>query len=227
MLLYTKSDERAYLNRTSIRRSIAAPVADSSDAVAYAGYWQQSCGFADAKPRDAEVGTTFRKAMETLNSRSKEWIWTPYSDLPGNPSTTGDEGVDFVVWKETLDQRNGRLFVIGQCACGDDWADKFNDVSLPRLRKWFHPLSFAEPVRALASPRHIATDWLNEALGSAGLVFDRARLVMIGDSAGVGAHLLASKAKFAELTNLVLKASGSLALIEAAKKTKLGKNKVA
>ncbi len=159
-------------------------------------------------PRSTAVGKSFHQAMQTLNKRSKEWFWSPRPDLPKVPTTYGDEGFDFVVWKDTLDQRNGRLFVIGQCACGDDWSNKFDDVNLARIGKWFQPLSFTEPVRALACPRHIATDWLNEALGQAGMVFDRARLVMVAERADVRVHLAPHKKEFEKLSTLVLTDSG-------------------
>jgi hypothetical protein len=140
-------------------------------------------------PRDASVGTTFVKAMKYVHEKSKELIWSPRPGLPSDPETKGDEGVDFIAWKEPLDKRNGSLFILGQCACGDDWTGKFADVSLPRIEKWFQPFSFVKPVTAFASPRHIANEWLNEALGQAGLVFDRARLVLLAEQAHVAAHL--------------------------------------
>lgn len=160
-------------------------------------------------PRDSEIGIKFRKAMETLHTRSNEWIWSPRPDLPDNPDTKGDEGVDFVAWKETLDRRNGRLFILGQCSCGDDWTGKLSDVNLNRLQKWFQPLSFAQPVRAFATPRHIASDWLNEALGQAGLVFDRARLAIVAERPEVQMHLLPWITKMTELTDFVAARGGA------------------
>lgn len=132
-------------------------------------------------PRDADIGTTFVEAGRCLQQLTREWIWGPEDDLPEDPKTTGDEGVDFVVWKAPVDGRAGRLFIMGQCACGDNWIDKFGDVSINRFRKWFRPLGQVDPVRAFALPRHIGDGYLNEALKCAGLVFDRARLTVVAE----------------------------------------------
>jgi len=153
-------------------------------------------------PRDPNVGRTFKDAMTTLNGKSSEWVWSPYPDLPGDPQTTGDEGMDFVVWKETLDKRSGNLFIIGQCACGDDWHTKLGDVDLGRLCKWFHPLSYAKPVRAFSTPRHIATSWLPDALARAGLVFDRARLCITAERQD-NAALAALEKQYRPLSEMV------------------------
>ncbi|HEY3800237.1 MAG TPA: hypothetical protein VGL58_17960 [Caulobacteraceae bacterium] len=155
-------------------------------------------------PRDEGVGSRFRDAMQRAETETREWFWGPNPGLPEDPTDSGDHGVDFVVWKAPPDGRAGSLFVLGQCACGDDWTDKFGDVDLERYGKWFNPLSFVAPVRAFSTPYHVADGWLNEALLRAGLVFDRARLTELAEQACEEADFQSWAGRLAELTRLVL-----------------------
>lgn len=134
-------------------------------------------------PRDVLVGRSFCAAMATVAQRTGEWTWGPDPDLPSTYHR-GDEGCDFVVCLNAADRRQiGQLFVLGQCACGNDWHTKFSDLDLARLRKWFNPLSVVEPVRSFATPYHVADVWLREASRESGLFFDRARLTSIASAA--------------------------------------------
>ena len=131
-------------------------------------------------PRDKEVGISFKDAMATLASETSEWNWGPEDDLPDEPQN-GDSGCDFVVWpKPPDDRRIGQLFFLGQCACGNDWINKFNDLTLKKLGKWFNPLSVVDPVRCFSTPHHVTDAMLREASREGGYVFDRARLASIG-----------------------------------------------
>lgn len=130
-------------------------------------------------PRDHEVGIGFKDAMKRLAELTNEWIWNPEEMLPEENNTTGDEGMDFVAWKPSLDRRRGQIFVIGQCACGDDWGSKFHDLSWQKLKKWFRPEIFPAPMRIFATPHHLVDAMLYEAQREAGLVLDRARLTLM------------------------------------------------
>lgn len=100
--------------------------------------------------------------------------------MPPDGPTTGDEGADFFVWKLAPDGRRvGQLFLIGQCACGDDWRNKWSDLNLARLTKWARSQMLLDPVRAFATPFIISEGYLREATRQAGLVFDRLRLVSV------------------------------------------------
>lgn len=130
-------------------------------------------------PRDDSVGTSFKSAMAHVAGETGEWVWGPEDDLPNEP-IYGDCGCDFVVWIDTLDKRQiGQLFILGQCACGNNWNAKFDDLHIGNLAKWFNPLSLFEPVRSFAIPFHVVDALLKEVSRKAGLFFDRARLVMI------------------------------------------------
>ena len=133
-------------------------------------------------PRDVSVGTSFKSAMKSVSAQTGEWIWGPEEDLPDDP-VNGDCGCDFVTWIETLDRRQiGQLFLLGQCACGNNWNVKFDDLNIRNLEKWFNPLSLIEPVKLFAIPFHTVDALLRDVSRKAGIVFDRARLVMIASS---------------------------------------------
>ena len=153
-------------------------------------------------PRDEEVGKPFVEAMQTVAERTGEWTWGPDEGLPNEP-TNGDSGCDFVVWPAPPDGRKiGQLYILGQCACGNDWTTKFNDLTIKKLSKWFNPLSLVEPVRCFATPFHVVDAMLKEASREGGIVFDRARLVSIShriSGEAVDETLLENMARLTEL----------------------------
>lgn len=156
-------------------------------------------------PRDSDIGSKFFDAMKKLHEATQEWVWNSMKGLPDEIESTGDEGLDFVVWKNTPDGRAGKLFVIGQCACGDDWNDKFHDLTLERIGRWFHPYTYVPPVRAFTIPYHLSDMNLLDATNQAGLVFDRARLTLIAEK--IAAETEDYKSHYAsikDLTGLVL-----------------------
>lgn len=135
-------------------------------------------------PRDGN--TSFEAAAEQLHGCTGEWHWRPEEGL--DPTDVKDEGCDFVVWLHPTDGRKiGQLFVLGQCACGNNWQDKYADLDVKRIDRWFNPLSTVKPVRAFATPRHVDDYVLREASRQAGLLFDRARLVLIASATGTNA----------------------------------------
>ena len=134
-------------------------------------------------PRGPDTGSSFMQAMQTVATQTGEWTWGPDDGLPGEQHQ-GDEGCDFIVWLMAPDQRKiGQLFVLGQCACGNDWQSKYGDLDLKKLQKWFNPLSVVDPVRSFATPHHVTDAVLREASRRGGLFFDRARLTMTAHGA--------------------------------------------
>lgn len=121
--------------------------------------------------------------MKQLERRPYEWVWQPEEGFPEDPShrVVKDEGVDFIVTKKLLDDRAGWIYVLGQCACGDDWDTKWSELSLPRLQKWFRTLAPVPVVRAFATPYLLADELLREATSQAGVVFDRVRLTILAE----------------------------------------------
>lgn len=134
-------------------------------------------------PRDSSVGRNFKTAMKQIERLPYEWVWQPESGKPEDPVHTcvKDEGVDFVVIKDLLDDRAGWIYVLGQCACGDDWDTKWGELNEPRLRKWFRTLPPVPFMRAFATPYLLADEVLRDATSQAGVVFDRARLTVLAE----------------------------------------------
>lgn len=151
-------------------------------------------------PRDGN--TSFKVAAEQLHGRTGEWLWGPEERL--DPADVKDEGCDFVIWLHPSDGRKiGLLFVLGQCACGNNWQDKCADLNVKRMERWFNPLSTVDPVRAFATPRHVDDYLLREASREAGLLFDRARLVLVASSAGADVLDSGITGRMSDLTALV------------------------
>ncbi|MDA8001949.1 MAG: hypothetical protein MPK62_05290 [Alphaproteobacteria bacterium] len=130
-------------------------------------------GFHTGSPRDS--GTTFKEKMQEIQEKTEEFVWGPEFGMQSR--MPNDDGLDFVVCMESADKRKiGQMFVLGQCACGDDWKTKYHDLDIEKIKKWFHPMTTIPPVRAFSAPHHVVDGLLREASRSAGLFFDRARL---------------------------------------------------
>ena len=157
-------------------------------------------------PRDEGCNPRFKNIMTLLFEKSGEWIWNPRSGLPEDPDPTHvkDEGVDFVVWKNSLDDRLGHLFLLAQCACGNDWGDKLTELNLNRFEKWFNPSSYVSPIRSFITPFILSDGNLVDALEQAGLVFDRVRLTAIAEQNHKTPEIGYMKPLISSLANMVL-----------------------
>lgn len=134
-------------------------------------------------PRQDENPVAFRRLAEELHANTGEWHWQPQAGLDDNDTNRiKDEGLDFIVWLKSPDNRPGQLFITGQCACGNDWSTKFHDISIKRLSKWFHPATWVKPVKAFCTPYALVDGYLMEASQEAGLVFDRFRLAKLAET---------------------------------------------
>jgi hypothetical protein len=127
----------------------------------------------------------FRDAVNKLHEGSGEWVWRPEPGLPDDPlpRDVKDERLDFAAWIQHLDDRPGHLFLLGQCACGDNWPNKLRELSPDRLQRWFHPMCHVPATRAFCTPFHITDQHLVEASKDAGIVFDRIRLTLLAETA--------------------------------------------
>jgi hypothetical protein len=169
---------------------------------------------APAYPADAEL-TNFKQTIEYLHAQTDEWEWLPTWDAEPDLPSVKDEGMDFVVWK-SIDRRRGRIYVLGQCACGrTDWHEKTEDLRLNRLTRWVRDLPPVRPVRAFATPHNVTAVKVFATLARyGGLSFDRVRLTAIANSTSSVDHFITThSAKLLELTRLVI---GEARLKEAA-----------
>ena len=156
-------------------------------------------------PRGPDTGSSFMQTMQNVAAQTGEWAWGPDVGLPGEQHQ-GDEGCDFIVWLMASDRRKiGQLFVLGQCACGNDWQSKYGDLDLKKLQKWFNPLSVVDPVKSFATPHHVTDAVLREASRQGGLFFDRARLTMTAHGAARDVIGDKTKESMESLIDLVLR----------------------
>lgn len=134
-------------------------------------------------------GTRFKAAWVGIAEATGEWAWQQDNDLPESGPSSGDEGCDYLIHLQSPDGRQtAQLFVLGQCACGNDWENKLDELSIPRLQKWFSGNGhIVPPVRTFATPLHVTDTMLKESSRRAGLLFDRARLTMLAESTGAAA----------------------------------------
>ncbi|EPJ8187703.1 hypothetical protein LGP27_003819, partial [Acinetobacter baumannii] len=53
-----------------------------------------------------------------------------------------DLGIDQIIWVKRPDNRkHSHLFLFGQCACGQDYKEKYHDIDLKKLESYFRPSS--------------------------------------------------------------------------------------
>lgn len=129
--------------------------------------------------------TNFKAMIQKLKHRTDgEFNWCARPDMNEgiDPHEPKDEGLDYVVWKTFNDYRLGGLFLLGQCACGDDWENKLTDLEEDRLRRWVHPITYARFLRSFSTPYHIPGHSIFcDVTSRAGITFDRQRLSSIAE----------------------------------------------
>jgi len=160
-------------------------------------------------PAEGDRTTNFKGVIEKLSEMTDEWHWSPDHGLPDDPShqQVKDEGLDFVVWKDFGDGRSGKLFVLGQCACGNDWETKLHDIDADfvKLGKWVKPISYAKPYRMFCIPRHIPNiAYFKQVNKEAGLTFDRTRITLLADKARNSFQEASTRKNYASLIQIVV-----------------------
>jgi hypothetical protein len=161
-------------------------------------------------PRPARLKQVITELNKRIGEAVGEWIWSPEAGLPDDPEPQDrkDEGLDFVVWKAFPDGRAGRLFFLGQCACGNDYATKFNDIEADfrTLSRWVRPVSHARPARVFTTPRHIPNDiYFRTVNQDAGLTLDRSRITLIAESSPACEYVIRqAKRPYADLIRIVI-----------------------
>ncbi|GAB2885180.1 hypothetical protein GCM10027202_12210 [Microvirgula curvata] len=133
----------------------------------------------------------FKDLISILNTRTNgEFEWRPQAphavDYSPPHQHVKDEGMDFIAWKDFPDKRLGNLILLGQCACGDDWVDKFEDLNEKKIRQWINPLPSAGFFRVFSVPFHIPGHHVFSHVNAmAGLTFDRVRLTRLAEENSV------------------------------------------
>ena len=92
-----------------------------------------------------------------------------------------DGGLDVVGWIPFADGRPGKLIVFGQCKTGTGWREHLSRLRpLEFSKKWLSEPILVEPIRAHFIAESVGVQEWNDLAISAGLLFDRCRLVEYG-----------------------------------------------
>lgn len=145
-----------------------------------------------ASPRRGGISglpKSFKQAIAALAAQMAEG--GGYRDRP--PRSTKDDALDVVAWRHFADRLPGKLVLVGQCASGDDWADKLNDLNpVAFTDEWMIQPIISPMLRAMFIPHRVRRDKWEHCCRRAGLIFDRCRLahwVHNGAPVPMDAHL--------------------------------------
>lgn len=175
--------------------------------IAACGYFgPEAEGYRVGWPRpenQSRFQTVIRQLKVKSGNYNSEWQWQPAEHLPDNPAPKfiKDEGMDLVVWRKWADNRSGQLYLIGQCACGGDWLNKDRDLDLGSLEEWFR-LPRVLPIRSFFTPRYVIDALLVELSRTAGLIFDRVRLVQVLSEQHIAEKVQAVGQQIVELVSI-------------------------
>ncbi|WP_213062685.1 none [Acinetobacter populi] len=88
-----------------------------------------------------------------------------------------DLGIDQIIWIKRPDSRkHSHLFLLGQCACGQDYVQKYHDIDLKKIESYFRPFTYVQPVKVMSVPFILSDNEINRVSSSAGWLFDRVSL---------------------------------------------------
>jgi len=88
-----------------------------------------------------------------------------------------DLGIDQIIWIKRPDNRShSHLFLLGQCACGQDYKQKYNDIDIRKLESYFRPFTFVSPIKMMSIPFILNDGEMHKISTSAGWIFDRISL---------------------------------------------------
>ena len=134
-------------------------------------------------PRVQGAPRKFKDLVEYIKAETNslhEWTWSPHAGLEDDDAIKiKDCGVDYIAWHDFFNNRDGKLYVMGQCACGNDWVNKFNDIKPKKLESWIRPLSLVSPIKTMAILFCSASGYLIDSSHEDNILLDRLRLTLI------------------------------------------------
>jgi len=94
---------------------------------------------------------------------------------------SGDDGLDIWLMRRFQDDRTSSIFVVTQCAIGEDWGAKRSELD---LALWYRHIDwFTTPLKAFAVPFQISQDSWRETATRGGLILDRPRITQAIEAA--------------------------------------------
>lgn len=105
-----------------------------------------------------------------------------FCSLDDAPVQAKDDKLDTVAWVPFVDRLPGQLIVFGQCKTGTSWHDSITQLQPENfIKKWMRKTFLVNPLRAFCvSEAADRARWKGFAV-SAGILFDRCRLVEFSD----------------------------------------------
>ena len=126
-----------------------------------------------ASPRKSAVPAKFEKAIDYLIRKMREGTSLKSDHITGDEK---DAKVDIVAWK-ILDDRPGKVMILGSCATGDHWRDKLGEVNPDSFCiNYFSDPPVPTPIKAFFTSSIIPRDRWTLYTRDAGILFDRFRI---------------------------------------------------
>jgi hypothetical protein len=91
--------------------------------------------------------------------------------------STKDDSLDVLAWRHFPDFLPGKLMLVGQCAAGDNWDEKLNDLQpIATTDEWMTTPIISQMLRAIFIPHRVPRVEWERCNRRAGIVFDRCRV---------------------------------------------------
>ena len=132
-------------------------------------------------PRSAVLGGSFTDAVASLCALIGEgggWKAQPagWNRVNGGLRPQ-DDAVDLVAWRHFPDRQSGKLVMFGQCASGDNWADKLTELQTGAFcEHWMIEVPPSQIIRGFFVPHQIPRERWDYSNRYGGLFFDRCRI---------------------------------------------------
>lgn len=89
-----------------------------------------------------------------------------------------DDGVDIIAWKSFHDKKPSKLIAFGQCKTGTSWIDRLSELDPDSFCKnWLSDSPILTPIKMFFCAQFFPKEQWNHKARSAGLVFDRFRIM--------------------------------------------------
>lgn len=99
-----------------------------------------------------------------------------------NARTKKDAALDVVAWRDFPDRERSKLIIFGQCATGNNWWEKRNDLQPQSwCGKWLLKHPAVPPLKAFFVPHRVPSERWPELSFDSGIVFDRCRLAYLSN----------------------------------------------
>ncbi len=124
-----------------------------------------------------ELPVPFEEAIDEVCKRIGEGAGFCSDEFP-EPRSDKDGGVDIVAWRDFPDEAPGKLLVVGNCASGNDWGLKLNELNAKTFTDWFMSGPYSPVLRSFFTPHRFDTahrHWTQH-IRDGGILFERCRI---------------------------------------------------